>query len=158
MFKGLRGAWTNAGGTWTYSPYLPGNEDPNKPPGGATCVPGPKYSSPLCSNQLNTCLVDGQQIVDWSTCIGSSPYPSGGGSTGGGTTTTPTTCATAGHAPLVGQVCCAGLVKDAFGVCTAIVNQTPPGAETCKGTWVCSIPDMYLYAGLGIGILALLKR
>lgn len=83
MFKALKGAWTNSGGTWTYSPYLPGNEDPNSPPPGVAAVPGPPYYSSLCPGvALDTwILADGQQTVDWSKCGASSPYPEGGGST-----------------------------------------------------------------------------
>lgn len=39
------GRWTDAGSHWTYSPYLEGNEDPNKPPPGVEFKEGDPYNS-----------------------------------------------------------------------------------------------------------------
>ena len=79
------------------------------------------------------------------------------------TTTPPSTqppttmqCATVGKSPIAGQSCCTGLVKDPFNVCNAPSNIPTP--EVCVGTYICSIPDMWLYGGLGILALLMMKR
>jgi len=58
---------------WTFSEYLPGNEDPNKPPPPVAdkATPGPAYVSPN-GHRYATWLVPSpngqtiQQGVDWS--------------------------------------------------------------------------------------------
>jgi hypothetical protein len=34
----------------------------------------------------------------------------------------------------------------------------PPTSETCKGTYICSVPDMYLYAGAAVLAFMMMKR
>jgi hypothetical protein len=74
---------------------------------------------------------------------------------GGGGNGSPLACAAVGKKPLAGQACCAGLVKDALGICN-LPKDTPPNLETCVGTYVCSVPDMYLYAGIALVALMML--
>lgn len=71
----------------------------------------------------------------------------------------PTTmqCATVGKSPIAGQSCCTGLVKDPFNVCNAPAS-IPGAPAVCVGTYICSIPDMWLYGGLGILALLMMKR
>jgi hypothetical protein len=48
-------------------------------------------------------------------------------------------------------------VKDTLGICNTPSN-TPPILETCVGTYVCSIPDMYLYIGAGLLAFMMMKK
>lgn len=60
-------------------------------------------------------------------------------------------CAAAGQwaGPVgVGDHCCTPLVN-VGGRCGTAVSTTP-GTPLCAGTLICSIPDMYLYVGLGL--------
>ena len=76
--------------------------------------------------------------------------------TNGGTQPPITTqCATVGKSPIAGQACCTGLVKDPFNVCN-IAGDVP--VETCVGTWACSIPDLWIYGGLGILALMMMGK
>lgn len=86
------------------------------------------------------------------TYLGTAPTPTNGG------TQPPvvTQCATSGKSPVAGQSCCPGLVKDPFNVCNAPANI--PGGEACVGTWICSVPDMWLYGGLAVLAFLAMKR
>jgi len=115
------------------------------------------------SGTPNLLYAAGQGIVSsvaaWGTSVlgaatTTPPATGGGGTTTGGGTIA---CTTIGKKPLVGSVCCTGLVKDALGICNAPANTSPP-VETCAGTFVCSIPDMYLYIGAGILAFMMMKR
>ena len=159
----LAGAWTNSGGTWTYSPYLPGNDDPNKPPPGAgTAVPGPPYYSTLCPGvALDTWILpDGQKTVDWSKCGTASPYPTqpptqqqpppSGSTPPGGEIR----CAIIGKKPLAGEACCLPLKLDAQGICNAVENTPPPAGDDFFG-----FPKEYLiYGAIAVVALMMLKR
>lgn len=100
-------------------------------------------------------------VAAWGTAyLGQATTPPVTNPPSGGTNP-PTTiqCATVGKKPIVGQSCCSGLVKDAQGLCNATVNIPPPASPAvCVGTWVCSIPDMWIYGGLGILALMMMKR
>lgn len=94
------------------------------------------------------------QIAAWGTSyLGTATTPPTNG-----TTQPPTTmqCATVGKSPIAGQSCCTGLVKDPFNVCNAPVDI--PGNGACVGTWICSVPDMWLYGGLAVLALMMMKR
>ncbi len=88
----------------------------------------------------------------WFTYVPSTTPPTTG-------TTPPTTtqCAAVGKSPIAGQSCCTGLVKDTLGICN-LPSNTPPILETCQGTFICSIPDLWIYGGLGILALMMMKR
>jgi hypothetical protein len=93
-------------------------------------------------------------VAAWGTAYLGAPTGGGGG------TNPPTTtqCATAGKKPLVGQACCTGLARDSLGFCVASANSPLPIPDACVGTWVCSIPDMWIYGGLGVLAFLLMKR
>lgn len=65
-------AWTGVGGIWTWSPYLPGNEEPGEPPIGVPAFRGEDsvrpggytYKTWIVLSPSREAL---QKIIDWKS-------------------------------------------------------------------------------------------